>query len=650
MSDKSPAVKAPAKDADLFKWAEFYLALGCSVIPLREGKLPAVQWKEFQERRADRVELMKWFAGSGWGMALVCGKVSGNLVRIDFDEPADYLELKSKLPIAPTFKSQRKGGGYGMLLRSTELVPLLPQKTFKDYPKLEIRGEGGITVVPPTPGYDWIGQIVTIKETDVPDMLKRLFGFDLHNRDKFARSVETSAGNELATLLKETAEGERSNNLVRIAGMLRARGIDMETALDVMQHNFEDYWPHEGMDWAEAQATFEKAWKRYEHEGVRVTAGGKVGGSAWADEEDDDEVVVQHLSEIKKKTEEETVLIEKVVCAGEMGNTVIAAPAKVGKTSLCLDMSITASRGDLVWGGLRVMRALRIAYIDQERKAGQILENKDIMTQVIGEPNDSNLIILTQKSGDFNIGHQKTLSRLYDTLKDFDPDLVILDGWAWMCQDPSDPDKVRKALSWLKKTRQELDCASIIIHHFKKSQTQFGTSGSNGEFIDMLDQIGGMKRLSDQAHTALVYVPINNYDTFNVLSGRTNKPSWDPPKTVIDYDHMTLTHKVITAEEGMELFDAETYRNLWGTASAESRQVKGMINVIKFRFGISQAELASRLGVTQSVVSKWYSGQQNPSKEIMKRLEGLYVEAKQRPTKASKMPRPAKATKGLGDR
>jgi len=650
MANRTADPKMPGKDADLFRWADFYLGLGCSVIPLREGKLPAVQWKEFQEHKADRGQLMKWFAGdTGWGMAIVCGKVSGNLVRIDFDEPADYVELKSKMPIAPTFKSQRKGGGYGMLLRSTETVPLLPQNTFKDYPKLEVRGEGGITVVPPTPGYEWLGQFTTIKETDVPAMLTRLFGFDLSKRGMLRDAVERTGGNELTALLKDTEQGERSNNLVKIAGMLRARGIDLETGLEVMEHNFEEHWPHDDMTWGEARDTFERAWKRYEHEGVRLTGGGKPGGAAWADEEDDDEVVVQRLSEIKKKTEEETVLVEKVVCAGEMGNTVIAAPAKVGKTSLCLDMSITASRGDLVWGGLRVMKALRIAYIDQERKAGQILENKDIMTQVIGEPNDKNLIILTQKSGDFNIGHQKTLSRLYSTLKDFRPDLIILDGWAWFCQDPSDPDKVRKALSWLKKTRQSLDCASIIIHHFKKSQTQFGTSGANGEFIDMLDQIGGMKRLSDQAHTALVYVPINNYDTFNVLSGRTNKPSWDPPKTVIDYDHMTLTHKVITAEEGRELFDAETYRNLWGTSSAESRQVKGMINVIKLRFGLNQSELASKLGVTQSVVSKWYSGQQNPSKEIIKKLEELYVAAKQRPAKAAKMPRPARQTKGLGD-
>ncbi|MBU2249739.1 MAG: bifunctional DNA primase/polymerase, partial [Gammaproteobacteria bacterium] len=468
------------KGNDLFKWADYYQAAGCSVIPLRAGKLPAVAWKEFQERRATRVELMKWFVDSGWGMAIVCGKVSGNLVRLDFDDPADYEKLWSRMeewaktPL-PTFKSQRQGGGYGIIVRSSTLVPLLPQKTFKDYPKLEVRGEGGITVIPPTPGYNWLTPPASIPLLDVPAMLKELLGFDLSNREKLARSVSSSANDELSKLLRETEPGERSNNLVKIAGMLRARGIDVETAVQVMEVNFEEHWSHDGMDWPEAKSVFEGAFKRYAHEGVRITGSTKPADEPkWADAEEDDEVVVRHLSQIVKKTDEETVLVEKIVCAGELGNTVIAAPTKMGKTSLFLDLSITASRGDPVWGMLHVTKPLRIAYIDQERKADQILENKDIMTQVIGEPNDANLIILTQKSGDFNVGHQKTLTQLYNALAKFKPDLIILDGWAWFCQDPSDPDRVRQALSWLKKVRQELNCASIIIHHFKKTQYASG--------------------------------------------------------------------------------------------------------------------------------------------------------------------------------
>jgi DNA-binding transcriptional regulator YiaG len=621
---------------DLFKWADYYLSLGFSVIPIKEGKLPAVAWKEFQTRRPTRQELMKWFFGTGWGMAIVCGNVSGNLVRLDFDDPSDYSSgICAKLPY-PTFRSQRQGGGYGVLFRSTSPIPLLPQKTFAGYPKLEARGEGGITVVPPTPGYEWLPSSPpdSIPTIDGPALLKDLFKFDLSNRDKLAKSVETSASDELSLLLQATTEGERSNNLVKIAGMLRARGIPLDTALQVMEHNFEEHWPHDGMDWDEAKRTFEGAFKRYEHEGVRF---GKADSKAddWAEAEEDEEVIVKHLSQMTKKTEDETVLIDRIVCAGELGNTVIAAPTKEGKTSLLLDLAITASRGDPVWGSLRVMKPLRIAYVDQERKAEQALENIDRMKVVLGEPNDANLVVITQKSGDFNVGSQKTLVKLHQTLVAFRPDLIVIDGWAWFCQDPSDPDKVRQALSWLKKVRQELSCASIIVHHFKKAQYVSGNSISE----DPLDRIAGMKRLSDQAHTALTYVQIPGYDCFNKLSGKTNKPSWDPEKMVIDYDADSLTHKVVSAEDGQDLFDADMYRELWGKESTESRRVKIMLNTIRNRNGWNQSQLAESLGVDKSQVSRWYSGRQNPSSEVMGRLASEYQKAKEKPLKSAKMPR-----------
>lgn len=626
------------KTDDLFKWADYYRSIGCSVIPLREGKLPAVAWKEFQSRRADRVELMKWFVDSGWGMAIVCGGVSENLIRLDFDDPKDYEELKGQLPPeVPVFRSQRQGGGYGVLMRSPEPVPTLPQKTFKNRPKLEVRGEGSITVVPPTQGYKWL-KLEQIPQLHVHRWLKDVLDFDLLNRDRLARSVETSATDELSSLLKETTEGERSNNLVRIAGMLRARGIDLETALEVMQHNFEKHWPQDGMDWEEAKGIFEGGFKRYAHEGVRVTGQRRQYATSDEDEEGE-EVQAFRLDEIRAPTESDS-LIEKLVLAGEEGNTVIAAPAKMGKTSLVLDASITATRGLPAWGLLAVRGPMRIAYIDQERKFLQIRENQLLMSSVIGEPDYSRFLLLAQKTGQFQVDHGRIMGQLYARLEEFCPDLVVLDGWGWFVgHRASDPEYVRPAMTWLKSLRQSLGCATIVIHHFKKTQY---ASGRETIEVDSLDRIEGLKRLVDQAQTALVYTPITGYDTFNLLTGRTNKPAWDPPKTVIDYDHTTLTHRAIAAEEGMELFDPETYRDLWGRESSESRRVKGMMNVIRNRNGCSQTELASMLGVDKSQVSRWYSGRQNPGQAAMERLGELYRKAKERPLKAARMPKVAK--------
>ena len=142
--------------ANLLTSADAYLTQGLSVIPLREGKLPGIRWKEHQGRLATRQELSSWFVGEKrfWGIALVCGAVSGNLARIDFDDPDDWASILAKRPdlakTFPVFQSQRAGGGYGLLFRSREPIPTLPQKSFDGYPQTEVRGEGSITVVPPT--------------------------------------------------------------------------------------------------------------------------------------------------------------------------------------------------------------------------------------------------------------------------------------------------------------------------------------------------------------------------------------------------------------------------------------------------------------------------------------------------------------------
>ncbi len=640
----------PKEDAGLFAWADFYRSSGMSIIPLRElrpgekGKKPAIEWKEFQSRIATRKELGGWFINSGWGLAVVCGKVSGNLIRLDFDDPADFPKLKDKLPESPTFLSQRKGGGYGVLMKSTTPVPLLPQKTFKKYPKLEVRGEGGITVLPPTPGYSWVGPMGDIPTVDVPKMLKDLLDFDLNNRQKLADSVDNSATDELANLLRETTEGERNNNLVRITGMLRARGIDLETALVVMEHNFEEHWPHEGMDWDEARQTFERAWKRYEHEGVRLTASPATDRPNW-EEEDDDRVRFMRLDEIEPPTDKD-VLVDHLVLAGESGNTLIAAPTKYGKTSLMMDAAVSMTQGKPVWGRLKVDMKLKVAFLDQERKFQQIRENQLLMACKIGEPDYSRLMLAVQETGQFDITHTKTLDTLYGKLAAFGPDVIVLDGWGWFVRhQASDSKLVMPAMAWLKKMRQSLDCATIIIHHFKKAPQSSGKLPDHYELVDGIDQIEGLKRLSDQAQTVILYTPIPNTDTFNLLEGRTNKPAWDPLKFVIDYDETTLTHRIVDAEEGRELFEPEMFRRLWAQ-TASTRRVKSMINMICNTTGLTRTQLAEKMGANKSQISKWYSGINTPSKEFMQKLEEEYARARQTPMKASKMPRPrAKETK-----
>lgn len=79
--------------------ARRYLAAGFSVIPIKPdgSKSPAEKWKEFQKRLPTDQELSHWFGnGHAYGLAIVCGSVSGNLEVIDFDSKEAF-ELWSEL-------------------------------------------------------------------------------------------------------------------------------------------------------------------------------------------------------------------------------------------------------------------------------------------------------------------------------------------------------------------------------------------------------------------------------------------------------------------------------------------------------------------------------------------------------------------------
>jgi len=68
-----------------------------SVLPLQNESLPRSDknrptWKPFAERLATDDELHKWFDSGQAAIAIVGGSVSGNLERIDFDQPGIYDE------------------------------------------------------------------------------------------------------------------------------------------------------------------------------------------------------------------------------------------------------------------------------------------------------------------------------------------------------------------------------------------------------------------------------------------------------------------------------------------------------------------------------------------------------------------------------
>ena len=144
--------------------AKAYLMAGLSVLPANKAqKRPCLpQWNEFQTRLPTEEEVRRWFAEPREAQCLVCGKVSGNLEVIDFDNHGElYSKWKDAIPVdllARLVIEQTQSGGYHVAYRCQDEVCgnirlAQGERDGKKTTLVETRGEGGLILCAPGDGY-----------------------------------------------------------------------------------------------------------------------------------------------------------------------------------------------------------------------------------------------------------------------------------------------------------------------------------------------------------------------------------------------------------------------------------------------------------------------------------------------------------------
>jgi putative DNA primase/helicase len=143
--------------------AQAYVANGLSVIPVRPdgSKAPAFPgWRAFAYRQPYDLELRRWFAVPFYGVGVVCGPASGNLVVYDFESQdvwSKWVERAAGTPLAGLLKTcpvvVTPSGGRHVWVR---LAAPAPGKVLARTPAgktlIEIRGEGHQVLAPGCPG------------------------------------------------------------------------------------------------------------------------------------------------------------------------------------------------------------------------------------------------------------------------------------------------------------------------------------------------------------------------------------------------------------------------------------------------------------------------------------------------------------------
>jgi len=251
-----------------------YEELGWSVIPIRDdgSKIPHVSWKEFQQTRPDREQIVRWW--QKWptaGVGMVTGEISG-VVVLDFDSQSALDEFEARfneIPQSITQSTGRAGGAMHVFLKHPGST--VKQGHSRIITDLDVKGDGSIVLLPPTlhksgRRYAW-GDINPL-DFGLDDLLD-IPGDVLEVIQASAKTAssrkESSDDRWLADLwLFGVKEGERNDTVTKVTGkyMHLFRG-DYEQ-VRAMMDNFNKSCCSPPMDVAELEKTVRSIKARYD--------------------------------------------------------------------------------------------------------------------------------------------------------------------------------------------------------------------------------------------------------------------------------------------------------------------------------------------------------------------------------------------------
>ena len=202
-----------------YDYAKMYVDFfGFSVIPIEiDSKKPAIEWKEYQQRKPTEEELKKWFLEKDYNIGIVTGAISGiAVVDLDSKEAIEFSK-KNNFPKTPYVKT---GKGYHLYFKYQNGV-----RNFQKRPELkdiDLRADGGYVLAPPSihpetkKPYEWKIIPGEVDYAELPEIILQ----------------KPQQKSQLAELYKGVSEGERNNTLTRLVGSWVSDGLSYEECLE----------------------------------------------------------------------------------------------------------------------------------------------------------------------------------------------------------------------------------------------------------------------------------------------------------------------------------------------------------------------------------------------------------------------------------
>jgi len=205
-------------DNSILRWAKEYVhKFELPVIPVGKDKRPLVDWKEYQTRYPTDEELERWFSDGKANIAIVTGPISG-IVVLDIDGEEGQESLKKYNLFIPPTPCVKTGKGYHYYFKYQDGV----RNFVKRYPGIDLRGEGGYVLAPPSVHptgaiYKWV--------IPLTEGLAELPSWILETKEE--KKGERIEG-WVEELLKGVEEGQRNDALARLAGHYFGKKLSIE--------------------------------------------------------------------------------------------------------------------------------------------------------------------------------------------------------------------------------------------------------------------------------------------------------------------------------------------------------------------------------------------------------------------------------------
>jgi virulence-associated protein VapD len=540
-----------------------YLKAGLSVLPANvQLKFAALSgWKQYQQRLPYDSELASWFSNGNNGVCIVTGKVSGNLEMIDFDIAAEMFEpwqaiVKKELPaLLPklVIEKSQSGGRHVIYRCEDEICKSLKLakrkitvdsndevtfcgKKFKPIQDkdgswyilptyIETRGEGGLFLCAPTPGYE----LIKNDFTEIPVI-------SAEDRD-----ILLSAALSLNEYVPEPIQPPQTTTSP--SGNLRP-GDDYNTNGDIrevlLQHGWQCYQGGENEHWCRPGKTSgtsatlknrvfyvfstnahpfesEKAYSPFsvytllEHNGDFAQAARALAQQGYGQRQQDSSdvdisgIVGKDLASESSEWQDDAVSLSNLITdfsglnppiihgllrEGETMN-IIAAP-KVGKSWLVNSLSIAIATG-LDWLGFKVEQG-SVLVIDNELHVNTLTYRYMELAKAM----KLNPKLFSQqvkiKSLRGQLKDLMALSEYFQRLKPNAYKVIILDAFYRTLPDKTDENDngaIARLYNSLDCHAMRLNCAFVLIHHTskgnqsQKSITDVGAgAGSQSRAVD----------------------------------------------------------------------------------------------------------------------------------------------------------------------